>query len=146
MYDTNLRISFKLRKTPIGLTDRSFRVFFIRFFDIILSSRQESPVGAGGLPIDLSMNTTATKDDEGDNGTEDDRHNAVWLPTNSQYTPAMEPRYDGPNAQHQLLHFQVRPSRECGEWASGSHCKSKYEHRNDGFAYKGDNDGDDAEE
>ena len=41
----NVLRSCKIRKTPIGLTDRSFLVCsFIRFFYIILSSRQESPV------------------------------------------------------------------------------------------------------
>ena len=58
---------YKIRKTPIGLTDRSFFLenSFRTFSYIILLSYsfKSSGIagGAGGLPMALSMHTTATK-------------------------------------------------------------------------------------
>ena len=81
-----------------------------------------------------------------DDGTKDDGHNAIWVAHEFPVHACDRAEDDGPNASACCCIFPCESKQECGEWASGSHGESKYEHRNDGFAYKGDNDGDDAEE
>ena len=68
------------------------------------------------------------------------------LPTNSQYTPAMEPSTMDQMPAPAVAFFQVRPSRNAANGPADLIVKSKYEHRNDGFTYEGDDNGDDTEE
>ena len=89
----NVLRSCKIRKTPIGLTDRSF--FSVFFYTLLLyHSFKSSGIagGAGGLPIDLSMNTTATKTMRLTMEPKMMDMMPYGLPTNSQYTPAIEPK------------------------------------------------------
>ena len=108
----NLRISFKLRKTPIGLTDRSF--FSVFFYTLLLyHSFKSSGIagGAGGLPIDLSMNTTAIKTMRLTMEPKMMDMMPYGLPTNSQYTPAIEPSTMDQMPAPAVAFFHVRPSR-----------------------------------
>ena len=108
----NLRISFKLRKTPIGLTDRSF--FSVFFYTLLLyHSFKSSGIagGAGGLPMDLSMNTTATKTMRLTMEPKMMDIMPYGLPTNSQYTPAIEPSTMDQMPAPAVAFFHVRPSR-----------------------------------
>ena len=51
------------------------------------------------------------KDDEADDGTKDDGHNAIWVAHESQYTPAIEPSTMDQMPAPAVAFFQVRPSR-----------------------------------
>ena len=51
------------------------------------------------------------KDDEADDGTKDDRHDAIWVANEFQYTPAMEPSTMDQMPAPAVAFFQVRPSR-----------------------------------
>ena len=59
----NVLRSCKIRKTPIGLADRSVPFSVFVYMLLLYHSFKSSGIagGAGGLPRDLSMNTTATK-------------------------------------------------------------------------------------
>ena len=67
--------------------------------------------GAGGLPMDLSMNTTATKTMRLTMEPKMMDIMPYGLPTNSQYTPAMEPSTMDQMPAPAVAFFQVRPSR-----------------------------------
>ena len=67
--------------------------------------------GAGGLPMDLSMNTTATKTMRLTMEPKMMDIMPYGLPTNSQYTPAMEPSTMDQMPAPAVAFFHVRPSR-----------------------------------
>ena len=95
--------------------------------------------------MDLSMNTTATKTMRLTIEPKMMDIMPYGLPTNSQYTPAIEPSTMDQMPAPAVAFFHVRPNRNAANGPADL-IESKYEHWNDGFAYKGDNDGDDAEE
>ena len=67
--------------------------------------------GAGGLPMELSMNTTATKTMRLTMEPKMMDIMPYGLPTNSQYTPAMEPSTMDQMPAPAVAFFHVRPSR-----------------------------------
>ena len=96
--------------------------------------------------MDFSMNTTATKTMRLTMEPKMMDIMPYGLPTNSQYTPAIEPSTMDQMPAPAVAFFQVRPSRNAANGPADLMVKANTRHRNDGFAYERDNDGDDAEE
>ena len=110
----NVLRSCKIRKTPIGLTDRSFPFSVFVYSLLLHHSFKSSGIagGAGGLPMDLSMHTTATKTMRLTMEPKMMDIMPYGLPTNSQYTPAIEPSTMDQMPALAVAFFQVSPSRK----------------------------------